>query len=112
MALYARHHPLDLSPEIKNRLKLRHSPPEKFGVRRSQMDNSDKKTVATIDINIQWPTRKEWLEESLEEHFHCVLCGSPLAFKHKTDFLAGSVTEDANCTSCGVRTRQSSHSLQ
>ena len=56
--------------------------------------------------------KRTWLEETLEDHFHCILCGSDLAFTHKTDFVTQVVTEDANCACCKIRNRQSSHRLQ
>lgn len=79
------------------------------------MDTKDQKpkVVATIDVNIIPPVEsKRWIEESIEEHLQCVLCGGELNFKHKTDFLAQTVSEDASCSCCGVRTRQTSHRLQ
>lgn len=80
------------------------------------MDTSDKsakpKIVSSIDINIQWPDRKAWLDESIDDHLNCVLCGGALKFVHKTDFVTQIVNEDAHCPSCHVRNRQSSHTLQ
>jgi hypothetical protein len=80
------------------------------------MDNeqSKPKTIATIDVKVHMPkvSSKDWILESLDEHLHCVLCGTPLAFKHKTDFITQVVTEDAHCPHCRVRNRQSAHSLQ
>ena len=83
------------------------------------MDTSNKndkpKTVATIDVNVQWPPKmssKAWLEESIDDHLQCVLCGTHLTFKHKTDFIAGVVKEEAHCSSCNVRNRQSDYILQ
>lgn len=81
------------------------------------MDASDKsnpKTIATIDVNLHIPAvdKKTWLEESIDDHLNCVLCGGHLEFAHKTDFISGVVTEDAHCPTCGVRNRQSAHSLQ
>ncbi len=74
------------------------------------MDNKNEKQT-----QILWPavvTRKQWLEESIEDHNHCVLCGTALTFKHKTDFVAQTVHEEAHCGSCGIRNRQSDYSLQ
>ena len=81
------------------------------------MDNKNEKpkVVATIDVNIQWPpkvSKKQWLEESIDDHLQCVLCGTSLSFKHKTDFISGVVNEEAHCAACGVRNRQSTYSLQ
>jgi hypothetical protein len=79
------------------------------------MDTTNKpKTIATIDVNVHMPKvgKKEWLQESLEDHFHCVLCGSELEFQHKTDFILQTVTEDAHCPACHVRNRQTAHILQ
>lgn len=77
------------------------------------MNNNEKpKVVATIDVNIQWPTSKAWLEESVGDHLNCVLCGDNLVFQHKTDFIAGTVLENAHCPSCKIRNRQSQYSLQ
>lgn len=74
------------------------------------MDAKNSKTVATIDVNLV--SAKEWLEESVGDHLNCVLCGDALHFKHKTDFVEQSVQEDAQCPSCGVRTRQNLYRLQ
>ncbi|MBX3023264.1 MAG: hypothetical protein KF799_16440 [Bdellovibrionales bacterium] len=80
------------------------------------MDTSDNKpkTIATIDINLVVPkiSKNEWMQESLQDHLQCVLCGTALEFKHKTDFIAQTVSEDAHCPSCQVRNRQTSHRLQ
>ena len=82
------------------------------------MDASNKgekpKVIASIDVNIHWPKidRKAWLEESLDDHLHCVLCGGNLVFTHKTDFIEQVVSEDAQCPHCKVRNRQSQHRLQ
>jgi hypothetical protein len=80
------------------------------------MDNSNNdnksKVVTSIDINIQWPSRKAWLDESIDDHLNCILCGGALQFAHKTDFITGVVTEDAHCPSCKIRNRQASYGLQ
>lgn len=82
------------------------------------MDTSNKntkaKTVATIDINLHIPKveSKAWLDESIEDHFHCVLCGTELVFRHKTDFIQQNVTERAHCPSCGVKNRECTYGLQ
>jgi hypothetical protein len=79
------------------------------------MDTSNKpKTIATIDVNMVMPkiTKTEWMQEVLADHLQCVLCGSDLVFKHQTDFIAQTVTENAHCPSCQVRNRQSAHRLQ
>lgn len=77
-------------------------------------DNNKPKTVATIDVNLPPPKvdAKEWLAESVSEHFHCVLCGGELNFKHKTDFVELTVAEEAHCPSCNVRNRHSDYVLQ
>ncbi len=80
------------------------------------MDASNKnekpKTVATIDVNLHTPTHADWLTESVDDHLKCVLCGESLEFKHKTNFVEQMVHEDAQCPSCGVRTRQNAYRLQ
>jgi len=82
------------------------------------MDTSNKdekpKIVASIDVNVHWPKieKNTWLEESIQDHFQCVLCGTELEFKHKTDFVTQIVCEDAHCPNCKIRNRQSTHSLQ
>lgn len=80
------------------------------------MDTSDNKpkTVATLDVNLVVPkvSKRDWMEETLHDHFQCVLCGSSLHFKHKTNFIEQTVTEDAHCPSCQVRNRQTAHRLQ
>jgi hypothetical protein len=79
-------------------------------------DNKDTKpkVVATIDVNVHWPKieKRAWLDEELQDHFQCILCGTDLEFKHKADFVTGIVVEDASCPHCKVRNRQSKHSLQ
>lgn len=80
------------------------------------MDTSDKgpKVIASIDVNVHWPKieRGVWLEECLQDHLSCVLCGTDLEFKRKTDFVGQTVTEDAHCPRCNIRNRQSTHRLQ
>ncbi|MGZ3723396.1 MAG: hypothetical protein ACXVA9_10725 [Bdellovibrionales bacterium] len=82
------------------------------------MDTSNKdekpKIVASIDVNVHWPKieKRAWLEESIQDHLQCVLCGTDLMFKHKTDFVTQIVNEDAHCPHCNIRNRQSTHSLQ
>ena len=82
------------------------------------MDESSKnklsKTIATIDVNVNWPKveRQAWLEESICDHFQCVLCGEDLAFQHKTDFVELTVAEEAHCPRCNIRNRQEVYKLQ
>ena len=82
------------------------------------MDTSNKdekpKVVASIDVNVHWPKidKRAWLEESLQDHLQCVLCGTDLQFQHKSDFILQTVTEDAHCPHCNIRNRQSNHILQ
>ena len=81
------------------------------------MDNKNEKPkiVASIDVNVQFVpkvSKKAWLEESIDDHLQCVLCGTHLNFTHKADFIAGTVHEEAHCASCGVRNRQSDYILQ
>jgi hypothetical protein len=82
------------------------------------MDTSNKgekpKIVATIDVNVHWPKieKRDWLEENLQDHLQCVLCGTDLVFKHKTDFAVQVVSEDAHCPHCNIRNRQTTHGLQ
>jgi len=61
---------------------------------------------------LQKITRAEWIEEIVDDHLLCVLCGSALDFKHKTDFISGQVTEEAHCPACKIRNRQTCYSLQ
>ena len=82
------------------------------------MDTSDKsdkpKVVATLDVNLHWPeiNKRDWLEETIDNHLHCILCGTDLHFVHATNFVDQVVTEDADCPHCKIRTRQSAHRLQ
>ena len=82
------------------------------------MDNSSSSTkpkvVATIDVNLHYPKveRRDWIDETVANHLQCVLCGTELKFVHATDFVEQTVTEDAQCPHCQVRTRQSAHRLQ
>ncbi|MGE0527703.1 MAG: hypothetical protein AB7G93_21985 [Bdellovibrionales bacterium] len=71
--------------------------------------------VTPLDMNpssLPKVEKKAWLEETLDDHLNCVLCGSALRFVHKTDFVIQEVIEEAHCPACGVRNRQSSHRLQ
>lgn len=72
------------------------------------------KVVTSIDINLQWPevSKRTWIEESVEEHFQCVLCGGKLEFRHKTNFVEQAVKEEAHCPQCGVRNRVTDYQLQ
>lgn len=74
------------------------------------MDTSSKneksQVIASIDVNVKWT------DESVQDHLNCVLCGTPLRFKHKTDFVAQTVIEEAHCPCCLIRTRQNEHRLQ
>ncbi len=81
------------------------------------MDTSDKntktKTTSNLEVNLVPKIEKRaWREETLADHFHCILCGSPLHFRHKTDFIKQTVAEIAHCPSCGVKNRDGLHSLQ
>ncbi len=74
------------------------------------MDTSNKnekaEIIATIDVNLKW------VDESVYDHLHCVLCGTSLSFNHKTNFVEQIVVEEAHCAGCGVRNRKSEHRLQ
>jgi hypothetical protein len=99
--------------EVQGKQSLETSPSDQQ--KEQGMDTPNKpKTIATIDVNIQWPTpaKRDWLEETLQDHLQCVLCGTDLEFSHKADFITQTVVEDAHCPGCKVRNRQSSHSLQ
>lgn len=84
------------------------------------MDNSNSnqgekpKTIATIDVKLHWPKieKRTWIEESLNNHFHCVLCGQSLQFKHDTDFVNLIVVENAHCPNCNIRNRENVFILQ
>jgi len=78
------------------------------------MDTERKsKVVTSIDINLPPQVNKrQWLEESITDHLQCVLCGTSLEFRHKTDFIQNTVQEEAHCPACRVRNRQTTHSLQ
>lgn len=82
------------------------------------MNSSDKtdkpQTVATIDVNLQWPdfSKMNWNEEALYDHLHCCLCGSQLQFQHKRNLVQNTVNEEASCPSCRIKTRETSHTLQ
>lgn len=79
-------------------------------------NNNDSKptTIATIDVNIQWPKieKRAWIEESISDHLNCVLCGTELTFKHITNFADHTVSEDASCQGCRIKNRQTVHTLQ
>lgn len=65
-------------------------------------------TISTIDVNISFNSR----EQFLEEHAQCPLCGSDLLITQVTHFIKQSVTEEAHCEHCKVRTRKENHRLQ
>ncbi len=82
------------------------------------MDSSEKtskpQTIATIDVNLQWPdfSQMNWQEEALYDHLHCCLCGSELRFHHKRNLVQNFITEEASCPSCKIKTRESAHTVQ
>jgi hypothetical protein len=70
------------------------------------MDTSNKPQLP------QTVSPREWMQEAVIDHTQCVLCGTDLRFSHKTDFVAGVVSEDAHCPACRIRNRQTTHTLQ
>lgn len=70
------------------------------------MDTSEK-------TKTEWHvTKKEWQEEAVHDHLTCCLCGTSLKFEHKVDHITQVATEEASCTSCGVKHRSTHHRLQ
>jgi len=49
--------------------------------------------------------------ETADSLLNCDLCGTPLVFRHVTDFHSLVVKEEAQCTSCRIRNRVSEHTL-
>lgn len=79
----------------------------------AENNNTKPKTIATIDVNlIPKMSSREWIDGTVEEHFHCVLCGGELRFRHKTDFIEQVVAEEAHCPTCNVRNREQTYRLQ
>jgi DNA-directed RNA polymerase subunit RPC12/RpoP len=76
-------------------------------------ENNKPKTIHTIEVNFTPKvTRRQWLDEETSQHVSCTLCGTSLIFKHKVAHVEQTVHEEANCPSCRIRSRQSTHSLQ
>jgi hypothetical protein len=79
----------------------------------AENNDSTRKTIATIDVNlVPKVTRQQWLDDAKTQHLNCVLCGTTLVFKHKVQHVDRVVHEEANCPSCRVRNRTSTHGLQ
>lgn len=57
-------------------------------------------------------TQSERYQEIKDHHNCCPLCSTALELKHKTNFVARTVVEEANCSSCQIRTRNETYSLQ
>lgn len=82
------------------------------------MDNANKSNkgnvIAEIDVRVHFEglSRKDWAQAKIEEHLNCLLCGTPLQFKHQVDHIDQVVHEEAHCSCCGIRNRQADHSLQ
>lgn len=71
--------------------------------------SNDSQTVADIKVNWQAPIHPR--EQFLEDYHHCPLCSSELLFTHVTDFVAGSVKENAECLSCRIQVKSNPHKL-
>ncbi len=82
------------------------------------MDTSNKsnkdKVASSAELNLPWPKieKQAWIDESIDNHLNCVLCGTVLLMTHKTDFIHQAVHEEADCPNCKIRTRQSDYRLQ
>ncbi len=57
-------------------------------------------------------TKKEWQEEAVLDHLNCCLCGTALKLQHRVDHIHQIASEEANCSSCGVKHRATQHKLQ
>ena len=79
----------------------------------SRMDNKSK-TIATIDVNLQITglEPRDWIQETVEEHLNCMLCGTTLEFKHTVNHIEQHVHEEAHCPGCNIRNRTQAHTLQ
>ena len=51
-------------------------------------------------------------ETVIEALLQCALCGENLKFEHKVDHATHQVTEEGQCTCCGIRTKKQEHRLQ
>lgn len=82
------------------------------------MDSSEKstkpETIATIDVNLNWSevSKLDWNQEAIYDHLHCCLCGTELNFSHKANYMQMTVSEEASCPHCKIKTRESFHSVQ
>lgn len=70
--------------------------------------NKTKETIATIDVNISWNAK----EQFLDDYLNCPLCGSELLYTHVTHFVNQNVAEEAHCEECKIRTKANTHTLQ
>ncbi len=69
--------------------------------------------IATIDVNLKTHFRDATpLERFMQEYNECPLCGTELLYTHVTNFVHGSVKEEAHCEACKIRTKDNSHHLQ
>jgi Na+-transporting NADH:ubiquinone oxidoreductase subunit NqrF len=79
------------------------------------MDDNKKqttpKTVATIDIKIDWNSVSP-REMFLDDYTFCPLCGDELLYTHVTQFVECAVAEEAHCEKCKIRVKQNGHTLQ
>jgi hypothetical protein len=50
--------------------------------------------------------------EALEELQSCILCGTTLDFRHKTNFIDNTVIEESHCLHCNIRSKAADYNLQ
>ncbi len=50
-------------------------------------------------------------KDFLENHNHCILCGSELELKHSISAKENEATEEANCANCCIRVRSTKHTI-
>lgn len=50
-------------------------------------------------------------QDFIQQHCHCILCGSVLEFQHMVDGVDNQIKEEARCPECQIRTRSKIHPL-
>jgi hypothetical protein len=72
----------------------------------------DARTTQTTTQYREFTSEKNEHQPYIADMNHCSLCGTKLAFKHKVDYLALSVQEEADCPSCRIRLKTRDFGLQ
>ena len=72
----------------------------------------DARTTQQTTQYREFTSEKSEHQPYIEDMNHCSLCGTKLTFKHKVDYLALNVQEEADCQSCSIRLKTRAYGLQ